>query len=253
MRKLLLGLFLSVGNSVLAEDVVLNMMEIQSISSKEDRNHGPAGELIQEAIKRAGYNLIIHDVPTQRALNIVPGEKNVLIAPIARLSEREAEFTWIAALVRVDRAFFSVGKSVDSFKKAKQTFNTVAVTKGTANVLILKEHGFEKKQIVEVNKGDSAPSMLLAGHVDAWFNNVAEVKLALKDFDGAQKIIQSGPMGGSINYLACSKICDATMVQKIRQSFKAMQADGTLKKIASRYSRKDGFEVIEQPLEDPKN
>ncbi len=71
-------------------------------------------------------------------------------------------------------AFFTLGPKVDSLDVAKNTFKSIAVSRGTANHSVLQAAGFSNEQLVDVTQGETAPKMLLAGRGDAWFNLVPE-------------------------------------------------------------------------------
>ncbi|MBC7465738.1 MAG: ABC transporter substrate-binding protein [Bdellovibrio sp.] len=229
---------------VKAKELILDMLEFAPVVVPDHPSKGLVGEIVQEAINKSGYKAKIYFMPARRAIATAPLEKNTLIVPLARLKEREADFTWIAPLIAVDRVFFTTGKTVDSYKKAKSTYKAIAVSRGTAGTSILRAQGFTEKQIIEVNKGESAPSMLLANHADAWFNSVSEGLIVLKSIDTEKRVIKGGVVGVSTHYLACSKECDAVMVQKLRQTLKAMATDGTLKKIISKHEKFEGIELV---------
>lgn len=76
-------------------------------------------------------------------------------------------------------AFYALQRKADSYVDAKARFARIAVSRNTANHEILLAEGFAKEQLVEVDAGESAPRMLLAGRVDAWFNMEPESQALL--------------------------------------------------------------------------
>lgn len=245
MRFIVFSIFIVITSTVVAAtEVILDMVEFAPMVVSDNPNKGCIGQIVQEAVQKSGYKTKVYFMPARRAISTAPQEINTLLIPLAKLKERESDFTWVAPLVKVDRAFFAIGKTADSYKKAKEIYKTVAVSRGTAGASILRAQGFRENQIIEVNKGESAPSMLLAKHADAWFNSVTEGLLTLKGIDTEKKVSKGATVGSSIHYLACSKQCDTVMVQKIRQSLKVMASDGSAKKIFSSAGKIEGLELV---------
>jgi polar amino acid transport system substrate-binding protein len=213
-------------------------MEVPPLTVNTPDRKGIVGDIVLEAFHRSGYQVKIIVVPSPRAMQTVQQVDNLFIIPLARLPDREKRYTWIAPIMRVERAFFSVNKKVDSFDQARKSFKSIAVSRGTAGYNILLEHGFSKEQIVEVNQGVTAPKMLQAGHVDAWYNLVLESKILLKEVGGTP-VLRGKAVGSTDQYLSCSKKCDSVVQAKLIETLKTMQADGTTKKIIARYVSDD--------------
>jgi polar amino acid transport system substrate-binding protein len=230
-----------------AEDIaILDIMDAEPMTKISEPKKGLVGEITIEALRRAGYLVRIHDLPSARALGSVPGEKNVLIIPLAKVKSRVENFTWIFPIVKLDRAFYTLGKPVSSIENAQKKYNTVVVSMGTAGAAILAENGFTAKQIIEVSKGAAAPGMLLAGRADAWYNSIPDAKEILKIVAGGDQVNAGAAIGSTIHYLGCSKKCDPKMVAKIKKAFKAMIKDGTIKKIAANYKKVDGLSLVKE-------
>jgi polar amino acid transport system substrate-binding protein len=232
-----------------AASLPLYLMDVPPMAIANSENQGIVGDITREALKRAGYQAQIKNVPSPRAMTEVHVEKNTLIIPLARNRERERSYTWIAPIVRVERAFFTIGKRVNSFADAKARLKSVAVSRGTVGVDILRDQGFTPEQIQEVNQGDTAPKMLLAGHADAWFNLISESASILKNVENSTGVVHGAPVDHTFNYLACTKECDPSLVKKLRQALKGMVKDGTYRRLAGRYGTVPGI-VIADPLKD---
>ena len=227
-----------------AEDARIYLMTVSPMTMDTPDRKGIVGDIVLEAIKRAGLTPHLVVVPSPRAIAAVPLEHDTLIIPLARLKEREANFTWIAPIVKVQRAFFTLGKKVDSFEQAAAEFKIVGVSRGTAGVNILLEHGFTRDHIAEVNQGVTAPRMLVAKRFDAWYNLVSESKDLLTQVDGGNRVVKGAILGDTYNYLACSKACDPALVAKLTAALKAMAADGVIKRIAARYPDAEGVQTV---------
>lgn len=217
-----------------AAELPLYLMEVPPLTLNAPGRKGIVGDIVLEAMKRAGLEPKLIVEPSPRAMANVQNKDNALIIPLARVRDREDKYTWIAPVTRVNRAFFSLGQTAGSFEEARRQFRTVAVSRGSAGLSILLEHGFAREQIVEVNQGLSAPRMLLAGRVDAWYNVALESQVLFKQL-GTPPAPMGAMLGSSDQYLACSKTCDERVAARLAEEIRAMQADGSARQIAARY------------------
>lgn len=195
--------------------------------------YGMVGDVALAAISRAGYLSHLHLTPWLRAQQRVSRGENLLIIPVSRSPEREHLYTWIAPIMVMERAFFSFDAPVSSFAEAQERYQRVAVGAGTAQVDILKSHGFSASQIVSVKLGANPIRMLELGRVDAWFTGVPE---GLYQWPGSRNKLRMGPVMSRVDlYLACSKKCDKVMVEELRQSVEALRQEGTAQAIQDAY------------------
>jgi polar amino acid transport system substrate-binding protein len=222
-----------------AAEVTLYLMEVPPLTINEPGRKGIAGDLALAAIKRAGYTAKIVVVPSIRAMALIQSSimRDVLIIPLARQKEREPNYTWIAPIVRVNRTFFSLGHKVASFDEARSVFRMVGVARGTAGVNILREQGFSERQIYEINDNDAGVRMLMARRFDAWYGPTLQFRAWLREADPLHQVQAGAPLGSTFNYMACSKICDAAMVERLAEAVDKLTRDGTAKAIEARYSR----------------
>jgi polar amino acid transport system substrate-binding protein len=134
----------------------------------------------------------------------------------------------------MDRAFFSLHKQVETFEQARQTYARVAVGMGSAQEQMLRDQGFNAKQIYSLKIGENPAQMLLLGRVDAWFNGVPETGYFWPQVSD-RPLLTSPPLMKSDLYLACSKICDPAMVDDLRKAIETLRDDGTIKRITDAY------------------
>ncbi|MDG9925200.1 MULTISPECIES: transporter substrate-binding domain-containing protein [unclassified Pseudomonas] len=218
-----------------AEQLPLYLMEVPPITINQPERKGIVGDVTLEALRRAGFAYQLVVVPSPRALAVVPELRDTLIIPLARLPEREANFTWIAEIVRVERAFYTRARRLGSFAEASG-LRSIAVSRGSAGHSILLARGFAPAQIVEVNQGPSALHMVRAGRVDAWYNPVLEAEL-LQRQEGGLHLVQSELLGSTAQYLACSRRCDRRLVERLAAAVQSMREDGSLERIEAGYPR----------------
>jgi len=200
----------------------------------QNGSHGIVGDITIKAASMAGYDLHLVPQPWTRAQRTVQAGEDQLIIPLSRTPDREANYTWIAPIMTMDRAFFSLDKRVESFDEARRTYRRVAVGMGSAQEQKLRDEGFSDEQIYSLKIGDNPPQMLLRGRVDAWFNGVPESRYIWQGVSN-RPLLMSPPVMTSDLYLACSKRCSPTQVKRLRIAIDALRADGTIKRIIDSY------------------
>ncbi|CAN7148310.1 transporter substrate-binding domain-containing protein [Pseudomonas sp. LjRoot71] len=195
--------------------------------------YGMVGDVALAAIARAGYLSHIHVTPWARAQQRVSRGKNLLIIPLSRTPERETLYSWIAPIMPLERAFFSLDAPVADFAEARQRYRRIAVGHGTAQMEILKSEGFIEAQIVSLKLGDNPARMLELVRVDAWFTGVPE---GLYLWPKSNNRLQMSPVLASTDlYLACSKDCDAQLQEDLRKAVAALSAEGMIQRIQETY------------------
>lgn len=202
------------------------------------RSRGEVGDIVLEALARAGYPAELRNEPWARAQKRVSGGEDLLIMPLTRTRNREASFTWIAPITRMERAFFSLQHRVDSFDEAKATFRQIGVGQGSAQYEALITRGFTEDQIVEITIGDNPARMLELGRIDAWFNGVEESRYIWRE-QARPPLLMGQPLLTEDIYLACSRQCDPQMVMQLRQALDAMRQDGSFDRLQGAYRIED--------------
>jgi len=232
LSLLLLSVCNAYGAPLLIELHILNAPPLTFVD--DPRGHGIVGDIAMEAMVRSGYAIKIHVLPWARAQKHVSEEQDHLIAPLSRIPVREDRFTWIAPIMSMERAFFSLDRQVTSFAQAKGTYRKIGVGLGSAQEEILRAEGFDDEQIHPLTIGDNPAQMLLMGRIDAWFNGVPESRYIWSKVS-ERKLLMSSVGSSADVYLACSKKCSAKMVRDLSQAVEAMRRDGTFSRIEAIY------------------
>lgn len=195
---------------------------------------GIVGDAARQAMVLAGYRVDIHVLPWLRAQRTVQQGQDMLIVPLSRTHDREASYTWIAPIMSMDRAFFSLDKRVDSFEQARRTYHRIAVGLGSAQERKLQDEGFDASQIYPLRIGENPAQMLLLGRVDAWFNGVPESQYIWRQVS-ERPLLMSPVLMTTDLYLACSKSCSPQMVRSLREAVQTLHRDGSIKRLVERY------------------
>jgi polar amino acid transport system substrate-binding protein len=240
LRTILFGLVLTMAGPAAQAQVPLYLMTMPPLVIDAEGKRGMVGDVVLEAMRRAGIEVQVLVEPNPHALAMARNKPDTFIAAVSRTPERETQYTWIGPIIPIHRAFYTVGKRIDSFAEARRTLRKIAVSRNTANEEVLLREGFERSQLVALNAGESAPRMLLAGRVDAWFNLVPESETLLNQISAAG-VVSGSPVTSSDLYLGCSRQCNSNHVRKLEAALASMKADGTTRKLMKRYSAEPGF------------
>ncbi|MBO1542072.1 ABC transporter substrate-binding protein [Pseudomonas sp. OA65] len=218
-----------------ALEIELHILDAPPLTFVNDpRGYGIVGDVAVAAMTKAGYTVKVHVLPWARAQKHVSEEHDHLIAPLSRIPPREDRFTWIASIMPMERAFFSLDRRVSSFAQAKETYRKIGVGLGSAQEDILRAEGFSDEQIYPLAIGDNPAQMLLMGRIDAWFNGVPESRYIWPKVS-KRKLLMSKVGSSADLYLACSKQCSPEMVVHLREAVDALRADGTVKRVHDLY------------------
>lgn len=207
--------------------------------TNEGNRHGIVGDVVLRALAESGYSPEPRSLPWARAQKYALEQENVLIIPLSRTPEREHQFTWVAPIFRMERAFFSLKYQVKDFEEARQRFKAIAVGMGSAQEQTLLSKGFMRQQIYPIKIGENPAQLLLKGRVDAWFNGIPESRYIWAKLS-SRPLLMSAPLVSQDVYLACSKVCDATLVSKIAKAIGALRKNGFIDETTARYLHKDG-------------
>jgi polar amino acid transport system substrate-binding protein len=218
-----------------AEDLQLYSVEAPPLTSSVPGQHGLVGEVVTRALQAEQLPFERLTPPWSRAQLNVRSGKNLLIMPLSRIAEREAQYTWIAPIYFMQRAFFSLVSPPQSMQQARDTLNAIGVGLGSAQHALLLAEGFRPEQLRAINIGDSAALMLQKGRLDAWFNGIPESRFFWAKIS-QQPLQMSPPMSSSDLYLACSLDCDDELVVRLQKRLQLMYESGEVQRIQSKYS-----------------
>lgn len=233
---LLVALF-HAGSSVADEPLELHMPDAPPLTLLHyEGGHGMVGDVTLAAIALSGRLTRVVAEPWPRAQAKVASGENQLIIPLSRIPEREDHYTWIAPIMVLERAFFSLDEPVTSFAQARQRYQRIGVGLGTAQVAILRREGFAEEQIVQLKLGDNPAILLERGRIDAWFTGVPEALYIWDRYAERQQALRMSPtLASSDLYLACSKLCDPQLVEQLRAALEDLESRGVSQRLRKAY------------------
>jgi polar amino acid transport system substrate-binding protein len=227
-------LFLCLNATGQAETLKLYSIDAPPLTMETGPKKGFVLDIALEAAKRAGYEAELVFIPWKRAQLEVSEGKNSLII-FARTPERDDLYTWVTPLYKMDRAFATLGKQIDSYDQARSQLKQIIVGLGSPQETLLKNNQFTNDQVYSLRIGQKEAEILTAGRADGWFHPVPEMLWRWKEAGSTQKLVVGNPVSSVDVFLACSKNCDAALVQKLAKAVDSMKADGRSDALAAAY------------------
>ncbi|GAB4552134.1 MAG: transporter substrate-binding domain-containing protein [Rhizobacter sp.] len=229
------SLALSLACTVTLAQTIKGVTETSTYSRIENgKPAGPANEIVEATLKRAGldYNLAIY--PWARAYDIALQEPNVLIYLIARTPEREPHFKWVGEFIRVEYFLYKLreqpGITLRSLEEAKAY--TVGVMRNDVRHQFLQGKGFTKL-VVSPQIGDNF-RQLANGQVQlAALSEPGAAQLceeARFDCTRLEKAYALDELSVGI-WMAYSKPTSDEVVARTRAAFDKIKASGTVARL----------------------
>ncbi|SDA75539.1 polar amino acid transport system substrate-binding protein [Pseudomonas sp. NFPP33] len=233
----LLVALLIAGAATADEPVKLYMPDAPPLTLHHyEGGHGMAGDVVLAALARIGKLTDIVAEPWPRAQISVSRGRNMLIIPLSRTPEREELYTWIASIMELERAFFSLDEPVENFAQARERYRRIGVGLGTAQVGILQREGFSDEQIVQLKLGENPTHLLSLGRIDAWFTGVPEALYIWESSTYREQNLRRSPTLASTGlYLGCSKDCDGDLVAQLRAAISELEQEGVSQRLRQAY------------------
>lgn len=186
---------------------------------------GKATKVVREIMEEAGLFYTLNPVDWTIAYNRTITNKNTLIYPLDYNPERDDQFTWIAPIITVNYALYSLKDkypetiTLDDLIKSGAT---VGCGKNTAHCQILREAGFKPEQILEVEKLIiiSKHRWLLRKRGDLTIMDPAVYNTLAQAWDhmDATQLDQLMTIAQKKSYLAASKKTPQAVVDQLRNA-----------------------------------
>ncbi|HUB12282.1 MAG TPA: transporter substrate-binding domain-containing protein [Acetobacteraceae bacterium] len=196
----------------------------------------PAGlgiELVQAMAQAAHDEISIQVLPRARAQKAVMDAADVLIVPLGRIPDREANFRWIIPLAP-DR-FVVVAKADSPLKTIDDCRNqVVGMQIGGPGEAAAHAHGFEHIEPVSDEGLDA--KKLLAGRIGCWLTGELAARASLRaagsNFAAVKEL---GLVSENMMYLAGSKSLDDAAAKQWEAALAAIKANGSYERIMQEY------------------
>lgn len=202
---------------------------------------GSASSIVKQALALAGiadYRMTLY--PWARAYDMARLEPNVLIYPIIRSTERETLFKWIGELDQVTPSFYKLRERKDVQVKELQDVMrySVGVVRDDSRQEYLEDKGFTK-MVVSANNLDNLRK-LVSGQVELVPMPEREAREQCEDlhiaFDDLEAVYTLNELSKGL-YIALSRTTPDDTVNRIRQAFETLKANGSLAKALDENAR----------------
>ncbi|GAB2861091.1 ABC transporter substrate-binding protein [Pseudoduganella ginsengisoli] len=196
---------------------------------------GALQELVAEICKRAGLAPDTAYVPWRRALFLATTMPATAIYPLTRVPERESQFRWLAPLYDEHYVFVAPrGKRFDISQPDKMKDRRIAMLRGAAQILMLRELGYH--HFVEAKSIDEVHRFLVGGMADASFGERNIIRASLQSRGAETAFDTSAPVRTTTAWLAGSLDFTADDALLFKRAADAMAAEGVSKKILAKYN-----------------
>ena len=198
---------------------------------------GPSVEIVKEIQKRVGSSEEIKVYPWARAYKMALADENVVLFGMTHTKVREDIFKWVGPLATkrdILVAKKGSGVKINSLEDAKKV-KRIGTLRDDTRERLLQSHGFTNLESVSDEQKNA--QKLVMGRIDLWAYKQPGLKtvceLAGVDYNEIEEIFHLRVIDVSI---AFSKKTSDSIVQKWRNAFNDMLADGTIKKIRDKWN-----------------
>jgi polar amino acid transport system substrate-binding protein len=193
-------------------------------------------DVVRELAQRAGLSLQLAVMPFRQAFARALSTPNVLLLTVARTPEREGRFEWVGPLAPRDVWLWKLKRRTDlrltALGDAKQY--RVGVVFGDASIADLEQAGLEHKRSLHVIHDRRALGrMLRMDRFDLipmalWSDGLLSAEGELPE-EPLEPVVRLTREGGY--YFALAKGSDPALLQRLREAFAQLRADGTLARL----------------------
>lgn len=205
-----------------------------------DTDGNPAGidvEIATEAFERMGYDAEFETIDWENKKILLEEGKLDCLWGCFSMDGREEEYKW-AGPYMLSRQVVAVNTNSDIYSLEDLEGKTVAVqttTKPEELFLNYEENHLPKlKNLFSLQNRELIYPSLTKGYVDAVAAHETSILQYMKDFDVEYRILEEPLMTVGLG-VAFDKEDERGLDQELSKTIKEMRADGTMKKIVSKY------------------
>jgi polar amino acid transport system substrate-binding protein len=243
MKKLFLiaaSMVLLAGQSVLSAELTILTENLPPLNYVENSVLvGPSVEIVKEIQRRVGSQEQIQVYPWARAYKMALEDENVILFGMTHTKVRQDKFKWVGPLAtKRDILVAKKGsgikiKDLEDAKKVKRIGTLRDDTRGR----LLKRHGFTNLEPVSDEQLNA--KKLALGRIDLWAYKIPGLRtvcdLAGVDYTEFEEVYDLREIDLMI---AFSKKTSDSIVQKWRDAFNEILADGTIMQIRKKWNMK---------------
>jgi len=198
---------------------------------------GPSVEIVKEIQRRVGSHEQIRVFPWARAYRMALEDENVVLFGMTHTKVRQDKFKWVGPLAKkrdILVAKKGSGIKINSLEDAKKV-KRIGTLRDDTRGRLLEKHGFTNLEPVSDEQKNA--KKLVLGRIDLWAYKKPGLKtvceLAEVDYNEIEEVYHLREIDVSI---AFSKKTSDSIVQKWRNAFNEMIADGTMMQIRNKWN-----------------
>jgi polar amino acid transport system substrate-binding protein len=200
---------------------------------------GPSVDTVKEIQRRVGSQDEIKVYPWARAYKMALEEENVVLFGMTHTEVRHEQFKWIGPLATkrdILVANKGSGIQINSLEDAKKV-KRIGTLRDDTRERLLKSQGFTNLEPVSDEQMNA--QKLVLGRIDLWTYKIPGLRTVCDLAGVDSKEMEEVYSLREINVdIAFSKKTSDAIVQKWKNAFNEMTADGTLMKIRKRWNNK---------------
>jgi polar amino acid transport system substrate-binding protein len=244
-------MFLYAGQPVLSAELTILTENLPPLNYLEnDVLVGPSVEIVKEIQRRVGSQEPIQVYPWARAYKMALEDENVILFGMTHTKVRQDLFKWVGPLATkrdILVAKKGSGIKINSLEDAKKV-KRIGTLRDDTRGRLLERHGFTNLEPVSDEQLNA--KKLSLGRIDLWTYKIPGLRtvcdLAGVDHNEFEEVFHLREINLMI---AFSKKTSDSIVQKWRNAFNEMSADGTIMKIRKKWNMKledDPFPEIKE-------
>ena len=200
---------------------------------------GPSVEIVKEIQRRVGSHEQIKVYPWARAYRMALEDENVVLFGTTHTKVRHDKFKWVGPLATkrdILVAKKGSGIKINTLEDAKKV-KRIGTLRDDTRERLLKRHGFTNLEPVSDEQKNA--KKLVLGRIDLWTYKIPGLRtvceLAGVDYNEVEEVYSLREIDVSI---AFSKKTSDAIVQKWKNAFNEMLADGTIMQIRKKWNMK---------------
>jgi polar amino acid transport system substrate-binding protein len=200
---------------------------------------GPSVEIVKEIQRRLGSQEPIQVYPWARAYKMALEEENVILFGMTHTKVRQDKFKWVGPLAKkrdILVAKKGLGIKINSLEDAKKV-KRIGTLRDDTRERLLKSFGFTNLEPVSDEQLNA--KKLALGRIDLWTYKIPGLRtvcdLAGVDYTEFEEVYHLREINLMI---AFSKKTSDSIVEKWRNAFNQMSADGTILQIQKKWNMK---------------
>jgi polar amino acid transport system substrate-binding protein len=208
------------------------------ILSEKGEHSGFSVELFKEIVKLTNLKVEYRPVPWVRAQTLVAEQANSLLFTMARTTEREKLYTWVATIYRVNEGVFALKSRTDIRVKALDDVHQYSIALPRADVSIKTLNIFpdHTQGAYIVEHQEQCIKMLNLGRVELNYNNDVGFFIAARMLgftpDNFTQVFVAGQTEMGI---AANKNSDPDSLGEIRQAITTLKQNGVYNQLQAKW------------------